>query len=106
MGPFWDLLYEHGAEFVYSGDDHNYQRFAPQTPAGVLDPQTGIREFVVGTGGALLYDLGTSPIANLEVANDETFGVLRLTLHSSSYDWQFIPVPGKGFTDAGSQQCH
>jgi len=38
--------------------------------------------------------------------NDTTFGVLRLVLHANSYDWKFLPEPGKTFTDSGSGTCH
>ena len=101
----WQALYDFGAEIVVSGHDHDYERFAPQTPRGVADPLTGIREFIAGTGGAGLFTLGT-PLPNSEVRNDVTFGVLKLTLSSGGYAWRFIPVAGKTFTDAGSGTCH
>ena len=66
---------------------------------------TGIREFVVGTGGKSHYALGTT-VANSAVRNDDTFGLLQLTLHPTSYDWQFLPEPGKTFTDSGTTACH
>jgi hypothetical protein len=44
--------------------------------------------------------------AHSEVAQNDTFGVLKLTLHPTSYDWQFVPEAGKTFSDAGSQPCH
>ena len=73
--PFWDLLYQYGAEWVLGGNDHNYQRFAPQTPTGELDRDRGMRQFVVGVGGTMHYPLGT-PLPNTEVQNSGTFGVL------------------------------
>ena len=85
------------------GHDHEYERFAPQNPSGVADPK-GIREFVVGTGGASHYAFAT-PIANSEVRDNSSFGVLKLTLHSTSYDWNFVPVAGASFTDSGSGGC-
>jgi acid phosphatase type 7 len=103
--PLWQALYDNDAEIVLSGHDHNYQRWAPQTPSGARDNANGIREFVVGTGGRSHYALGTAP-ANVEQFNDDTFGVLQLTLRASSYDWQFIPEAGKTFTDSGSTACH
>jgi PKD repeat protein len=105
MQPFWQALYDHGAEVVLSGHDHDYERFAPQTPTGAADPERGIREFVVGTGGKNLRSFGT-PVANSQVRNSSTFGVLKLTLHPSGYDWQFVPEAGKTFTDSGSSACH
>jgi hypothetical protein len=104
MRPLWDALYAHGAEFVFSGNDHNYQRFARQRPDRSLDPERGIRQFVVGTGGTTHYKLGPL-IANTEASNDDTYGVLKLTLKASSYDWRFVPQSGKTFTDAGSAAC-
>lgn len=101
---FWELLYEAGADVVLSGHQHNYERFDPQTPTGQADPSRGIREFVVGTGGAGLGAPGV-PHANSVVQNGNTYGVLKLTLYSSSYDWQFLPVAGGSFTDSGSASC-
>lgn len=98
-------LYDGGGDVLLTGHQHNYERFAPQTPQGVADPQRGVREFVVGTGGEDLRRFGT-PIANSEVRNDETFGVLELILLPTGYSWQFIPEAGDTFTDRGSSQCH
>jgi hypothetical protein len=103
--PLWDVLYSGGADVVLNGHDHLYERFAPQSPSGVPDPGRGIREFVVGTGGAEHYGIKTAQPTS-EVRNTDTYGVLKLTLHASSYDWQFVPVAGKTFTDSGSTSCH
>lgn len=103
--PFWDVLYEFNADVVLGGHDHDYERFAPQTPAGAADNVRGIREFVVGTGGRALYTLGTLK-ANSEVFNSTTYGVIKLTLSTGAYSWQFIPVAGQTFTDSGSAACH
>lgn len=100
----WQALEEHGAEIVLTGHDHNYQRYAPQDADGARTPD-GIRQFVVGTGGKSHYALG-SPPANVEAFNGDTFGVLQLTLHPTGYDWTFLPVAGKSFTDTGSDACH
>jgi hypothetical protein len=105
MIPSWDALYAAGADVVLSGHDHDYERFAPQTSSGVGDPAQGIREFVVGTGGKSHYAFGTIR-ANSEVRNSDTYGVLKLTLHPSSYEWQFVPEAGKTFSDFGSGSCH
>ena len=105
--PLWDALYAADAEVILNSRDHDYERFAPQDPSGTEDPARGIREFVVGTGGAGLYsfDLGILK-PNSEVRNDDSYGVLKLTLHPTSYDWQFVPVAGKIFTDSGTTNCH
>jgi hypothetical protein len=65
----------------------------------------GLREFVVGSGGRNHYDfVAVQP--NSEARNNDTFGVLQLTLRSNGYDWQFVPEAGKTFTDAGTGSCH
>jgi hypothetical protein len=102
--PLWQALYDARAEIVISGHEHNYERFAPQTPTGSADASRGIREFVVGTGGTDFYPSGTA-IANSQVRNTGTWGVLKLTLSPNGYSWQFIPVAGKSFTDSGSGTC-
>lgn len=104
MQPFWQALYDYGADVVLVGHDHHYERFARQDPTGVAAPTRGLRQFVVGMGGFTLYPLGT-PLPNSEVRNNDTWGVLKLALHPTSYDWQFIPVAGKTFTDSGNESC-
>jgi hypothetical protein len=105
LAPFWADLYAAGADLVLVGHDHDYERFAPQTPDGKADPAYGIREFVAGTGGK--SHKGFSVIKpNSEVRNADTYGVLELTLHRASYDWRFVPEAGKTFTDAGTGSCH
>jgi hypothetical protein len=103
--PLWDALYAAGVDVVLSGHEHNYERFAPQDPNGRADPQRGIREFVVGTGGESHYPIFET-IANSEVHNDNTYGVLKLTLHPKGYEWRFVPAGGGTFTDSGSGLCH
>ena len=103
--PLWEALYKAGADVVLNGHDHNYQRFAPQDPEGRADSERGIREFVVGTGGKSHYAI-SDPLPNSEVYNDESYGVLKLTLHSKSYEWRFVPVRGEKFTDSGGDRCH
>jgi hypothetical protein len=100
----WQALYDAGADVVLNGHDHTYERFAPQTPTGIRDEARGMREFVVGTGGRSHYPI-TTPIANSEVHNTDTFGVLKMTLHPTSYAWEFVPVAGSTFTDQGSAAC-
>ncbi len=102
---FWDALYEFNTEIILVGHDHDYERFAPQTPTAVADPVKGIRQFVVGTGGRSHYALTTLK-ANSEVFDGTTYGVLKLTLSAASYSWQFLPVAGQTFTDSGSRSCH
>jgi hypothetical protein len=105
VSPLWQALYDYGADVIMSGHEHNYERFAPQKADGTADPGAGLREFVVGTGGAGHFPFGV-PLPNSEVRNSTTFGILKLTLHPTSYDWQFVPEKGGIFTDAGSAACH
>src|SRR5207247_9057459 len=101
----WDAHYDAGGNTGLNGAQHPYERLAPQTPDGQLDPRRGIPEFIVGTGGASV--LGPTSIrANSEVRNGDTFGVLKLTLEADTYAWEFIPAPGRRFHDAGRGRCH
>jgi len=105
MLPIFQALYDAGAEVVITGHNHQYERFAPQDPAGVLDLPRGIRHFVAGTGGASHYGFGPAA-PNSEVRNGDTYGVLKLTLRTDGYDFEFVPEAGKTFTDSGSGTCH
>jgi hypothetical protein len=102
--PLWELLHAAGADVVLNGHDHDYERFAPQTPVGTADPN-GIRQFVVGSGGRDFRDFRPAQ-PNSEARNNQTFGVLKLTLHSTSFDWEFVPEAGGTFRDSGSGACH
>jgi hypothetical protein len=106
LDAFWQALYAHGADIVLAAHDHVYERFAPQRPDGAPDPSRGIRQFIIGTGGASRHRFIEPSVANSEVRNDDTHGVLKLALRPGSYDWQFIPVAGKTFTDSGTGRCH
>jgi hypothetical protein len=100
----YQALYDYGADVVLVGHDHNYERFAPQSPSGQYEPERGIRQIVVGTGGATLRDFKFIQ-PNSEVRDHETWGVIKMTLHPDSYDWEFIPIPGQTWTDVGSSPC-
>jgi len=102
MRDIWRILYDAGVDVVMSGHDHLYERFAPQDPDGRPDSSRGIRQFTAGTGGAPLYQFG-APRPNSEV-RISTFGVLKLTLMSDRYDWEFMPVSGQ--RDTGTGTCH
>jgi acid phosphatase type 7 len=104
--PFWEDLYAAHAAVVINGHDHDYERFAPQNPDGQADPAHGIREFVVGTGGKNSHRSFAAPRPNSEVRQANTFGVLKLTMHPKSFDWEFVPEAGKTFSDSGSGECH
>src|SRR5687767_2353411 len=105
LKPVWDALYANGVEVVLNGNYKFYERFAPQTPAGTADDAYGIRQFVVGTGGAGSTSFGTIRALS-EARSTGTHGVLKLTLDANAYNWEFVSVAGKTFTDAGSGTCH
>ncbi|MEK7216341.1 MAG: metallophosphoesterase, partial [Chloroflexota bacterium] len=105
MGDMWTKLYDANADLILSGHDHQYERFGPQDPNTNADLVRGIRQFVAGTGGKSLYNFNLIK-PNSQVRDKSAYGVLKLTLHSNSYDWQFVPEAGKTFTDSGSQACH
>jgi hypothetical protein len=98
----WVDLYAASADIVLNGHDHNYERFANPNASAVAT-SNGVREFVVGTGGRTLRPF-TTIAANSEVRNATSFGVLKLTLHASSYDWEYMAV-GQTFLDTGSAAC-
>lgn len=103
--PLWKALDDAGAEIVLAGHDHNYERWKPQDAAGNLKAN-GITSFVVGTGGTSLRPFVTAQPANSAVRDASTWGLLKLTLHASSYDWEFVSISGQTFTDTGSANCH
>ena len=105
MQPMWAALDDAGAEIVLSGHSHDYERFAPLDRSGAVDREHGIRQFVVGTGGAHFTSGVSTLISGGEVAQNHTFGVLMLTLHPSSYDWRFVPIAGTSWSDSGSETC-
>lgn len=104
MREAWRVLYDAGADVVLSGHNHSYERFAQQDPDGRPDPQRGIRQFVVGTGGAPLTGF-PRVMPNSEVRGS-AWGVLKLTLRSTAYAWEFVPAAGQSVFDSGSAPCH
>lgn len=104
VSALYRALVDHGVEVLVSGDDHDYERFAPQNGDGQADPN-GVRQFVAGTGGALQRVFST-PQPNSEIRSTGVYGVLRFTLWPDRYDWEFLPVEGQVFNDSGSESCH
>jgi acid phosphatase type 7 len=104
LGDVWRLLYSAGADVVLNGHHHGYERFDPQDPDGLPNPAAGIREFVVGSGGAPTYPfVGVAPNSAQRIA---TYGVLRLTLRNVDYDWEFIEAGTEATLDRGTAACH
>jgi hypothetical protein len=104
MRDVWRTLYEFDVDLVIGGHDHTYERFAPQDPDGRFDPTRGIRQFVVGTGGAPLYEF-PNVRPNSEV-RASVWGVAAFTLGAGGYQWEFVPIDGQTFRDSGSASCH
>jgi hypothetical protein len=104
--PLFQTLYDGGADLILNGHHHDYERFAPQDPAGAADPARGVREIIVGTGGESIAQTPPGRAANSQVFDASTFGVLRLALHPTGYDWRFLAASADPFTDAGSGTCH
>jgi acid phosphatase type 7 len=104
FATWWFDLYNAHADIVLNGHDHDYERFALQDGSRNPDPN-GIREFIVGTGGEE-HEGFVAQAPNSQVFNSDTFGILKLTLHPASYDWQFVPEAGGTFTDSGTASCH
>jgi hypothetical protein len=105
LRPLWQDLYAAHADLIIAAHEHSYERFAPQDPDGHADPQNGIPEIVVGTGGRSHTALGFET-PNSVVRNADTYGVLKLTLSPGNYRWEFVPEAGRTFRDSGSGTCH
>ena len=103
MGALYQAFYEASGDLWLVGHNHQYERLTRLSPTGAIDLERGIRNFVAGTGGAGLYVFGP-PITGSEVRS-ATHGALKLTLHAGGYDWEFVPVAGSTFTDAGTDTC-
>src|SRR5215212_7730244 len=105
VAPFWDDLYQAGAEVVLNGHEHSYERFAPLNPSGQTDPAQGILQFIVGTGGAEFTGFDRiKPTSEVRIAGMN--GVLKMSLHPDGYDWQFLTAPDGTEADSGIGQCH
>jgi 3',5'-cyclic AMP phosphodiesterase CpdA len=105
LAPLWQALYEYGVDVYLAGHDHHYERFAPQRPDGVSDPEHGVREFVVGTGGRSITPFRTI-LPNSEVQDTTSFGVLSMRLGPTGYQWKYLATSGMPLADSGSATCH
>ena len=103
--PLWSILYDGGADLVLSGHEHDYERFLPQTPAGVADSARGIAQIIAGTGGGRLRGFHRPLAPNSAVQIHGRFGVLKLTLGAGEYRHAFVDTDGRVW-DAGSGRCH
>jgi acid phosphatase type 7 len=124
MTDLWNVLVDAHVDVVLAGHNHSYERFEPLgrttnpgrparkagvAPKPIFQHPTpdaaGIQQFVVGTGGKNHYQFHQPPMTGEVVRNGTTFGILKLTLRTDSYDWEFMPIKGSTFTDSGSAQC-
>jgi alkaline phosphatase len=105
MQPIWAALAKAGADIVLNGHDHLYQRFAPLEASGHINPERGMREFVVGTGGGPFYHAVTKIPSSRKIVTSR-WGVLRLKLGTNRYYWRFLSTPNGRVLDAGSSACH
>jgi hypothetical protein len=105
IAPLVDVMYKYHVDLLLSGHSHAYERFAPQNPSGGSDLNNGIRQFVVGTGGAFFTGFSTI-VSTSQVHKSNIFGVLKLTLHSNSYDWSFVADSSTPYNDSGTGSCH
>ncbi len=103
LDDLWTALHDHGADVVLNGHEHNYERLAPMESDGARDEATGIRTFIVGTGGTSLRGV-LSPGPNSESVVVR-HGILVMELSAGGYSWEFLDVDG-AIADAGSASCH
>jgi acid phosphatase type 7 len=106
MKTAWKILHEADADIVLSAHDHHYERFVPQDAEGNANVTRGVREFLVGTGGANLSPVTDPPRQNSEVQITRTFGVMRLDLQEGQYTWEFAPSTASDASDSGTGVCH
>jgi hypothetical protein len=104
--PFWHILYNHHADVILSGHAHRYERFARITPGGARSSARGIRQFIVGTGGAPGGSQKGPDEPRVQAKKVGAPGVLKLKLGSGFYHWKFVPVAGRNYTDSGRARCH
>ncbi len=98
------VTFRNRGELFLSGHDHNYQRFAPRRPDGTISVSTGVRQFVVGTGGKDLR--GYKPDRHrTEYRQNSAYGALRLELGSTGYSARFVSIEGTTM-DTASGTCH
>lgn len=103
--PFWEALYDYGAEIIVNGHNHIFEVFSPQNPELKPDLENGIAQFIVGTGGASHYSF-TDIKPNSIIRDNTSFGIIKFKLFENQYEWEFIPVAEGDFTSTGSGLCH
>lgn len=97
----WRALHEGGADLVLVGHEHDYERLGPVDVNGKPDPD-GLRQIVVGTGGAVLRPFDRAPLAATERRSASSHGVLEVVLEADGYRFRFLPVTGAPLDDQGT----
>ncbi len=103
VAPLFTALVDAGGDFVLNGHAHFYERYPRMSGTGT-PAESGMREFIVGTGGANLYPFATVNPAS-EVRWNQGHGVLQLDLKTDGYDWRFIPTDSATVVDSGTDAC-
>jgi calcineurin-like phosphoesterase family protein len=104
LRDLYDAIYDNGVELLLVGHSHLYERMTPMDGDGNADPQTGVREFVVGTGGRSRFTVSTQRTGS-EKLDTTHFGALELKLAPGGYDFRFVAEDGS-VQDQGSGSCH
>jgi acid phosphatase type 7 len=100
--PFWNDLSQAHTDLVLNGHKHNYERLTKLNPSGSPDPN-GIREIIAGTGG-VNHSLSGTLFPGTQASDGTHFGILKVTLHQTSYEWSFVSDAG-AVLDSGSDAC-
>jgi acid phosphatase type 7 len=103
---FWNKLYNHQADVILSGHAYRYERYARITLSGERSSARGIRQFIVGTGGAPGEFQRGPDDPRVQAKKVGAPGVLKLELGAGFYRWKFVPVVGRNYTDSGRARCH
>lgn len=104
MRDLWEILYAEGVDVVLNGHEHFYERFAPQNHRGNIDHRFGIRQFIIGTGGAHFHWFGRRAQNSVHRV-PERLGVIKFTLRPSHYLWEFTDTDDVVY-DSGVSECH
>jgi hypothetical protein len=102
----WEILEPNGVDVVLNGQEHHYERMAPMDWQGAPN-ETKARQFNVGTGGESITNeaaiVAIHPSSEMRI---HRYGVLRLSLETAGYKWEFLPDDGSAALDSGSGTCH
>jgi hypothetical protein len=102
LDPIWRVLYDGGADLILNGHDHDYERFEPQSPEGIVDTTKGMTELIVGTGGGDLRGFGQ--LVKTSVARVEGhYGVVKLTLGGAEWRSAYLSTTGQLYDPSGGR---